>query len=102
MSVSWHYSSPSAQSEYKHRNKDGNRYYRNLLSLVLQHQAEDQLWEAAKFAKMEKDLMFCFGSLFTTSFDGETSQLLKSTLDYMEIKNISIQEEVPSDIPDEA
>ena len=102
MSVSWHYSSPSAQSEYKHRNKDGNRYYRNLLSLVLQHQAEDQLWKAAKFAKMEKDLMFCFGSLFTTSFDGETSQLLKSTLDYLEIKNISIQEEVPSDIPDEA
>ena len=101
MNVSWYYTSPTVQPDRKYLEKDGNSYYRKIVSLVQhQPQSEDQLWRAARLAKMNQDLDFCSWNLFSSSFDGETSQLLKQTLEHMEIKNISVKN-TSQDISDE-
>ena len=42
-------------------------------------------------AKMSQDLGFCYGNLFTSSFDGKQSQLLKQTLKNLGVANISVK-----------
>ena len=92
MNVSWYYSSPSVQPERKYFANEVNSYYRKIVSLVHQEdQSEDQLWSAARLAKMSQDLAYCSWNLFTSSFDGENSQLLQQTLEHLEIKNISVK-----------
>ena len=76
------------------RAKPGYIYLRKIVSLVHHHQhqqSEDQLWRAARLAKMSQDLGFCYGNLFTSSFDGKQSQLLKQTLKHLGVKNISVE-----------
>ena len=91
----------SVESENKYVQKEGNSYYRKILSLVHQYQSEDQLWKAAKYAKMKQDLDFCYRNLFTTSFDGKKSELLTLTLEYLGINDISIVNKSSLDIPEE-
>ena len=93
MNVSWYYTSPSVQAERKFVDQKGNFYFRKIVSLVhnKQHQSEEQLWRAARLAKMKQDLNFCYGNLFTSSFDGKTSQLLTETMKNLGVKNIPVR-----------
>ena len=108
MNVSWFYTSPSSvQSDRKFVAQEGNSYYRKIVSLVHQlQQSEDQLWSAARLAKMSQrkylGKLQCFGNLFTSSFDFDrkTSRLLEQTLKQLGVQNIQVKN-TSQDISDE-
>ena len=81
MNVSWHYTSPSVEPERYFLKKDfwnsGNSYFRKIVSLVHQQpQSEEQLWRAARLAKMSHNLVDCYGyeNFFTFTYDPKQQQ----------------------------
>ena len=106
MTVSWRYSSSSVEPERYFLKKDfwnsANSYFRKIASLVHnQHQSKEQLWRAARLAKMNQDLGPCYGNLFTSTLDEkQQSKLLQETLKNLGLKNISV-ENTSQEISDE-
>ena len=104
MNVSWYYTSTTVQPDGKFVERNGNYFYRKIVSLVHQQpQSEEKLWRAAKLAKMNmntQDLNFCYDNLFSSSFDGSSSLLLKETLKHLGVKNFQVKKS-SEDISDE-